>query len=1267
MARRYNSGIFKRVAKVSNDARHAYSYEAEEAEEGHVEGVWHEAVPFKAVSLSPDIANDKTDKQKPTQSLPVLQRNIKDWTTKDFEDSKKNAKVTSKQAEIDNTKKQLEASIPDILSVNMIPQYYTFRYQTTDDNDEGQLKKRTSYLKEQYGKMALYYSFYLDPSKRQLLPAHLDSNRFKILKDEMDYIEKEMVRPLSLSKNYTKLFYNKDIPGLVDEMLKIGDWVNHNPDHPDVERMQITMYKITRFLESYKLNPVQEAFDEKYQKPYLMVEQEISKAELSLLMFGDFDDAGILKNFDGSDPGAVLYPGQPVFYHKTITLLGEHSIKSKPCIKTNGEIDQPVASSLLEVKLSKGTYKIPAHFYKSFARNKIIDARSALKENFQGVITTLRNLSNFKKEMGGVVDDLSHIGSKGYKVRLSEVILNGRLIKHLSEELDAIDLDSVNINNLIRSEKVVDEGNEYLKKASGSYEGYKEDGISGANKWVKWLTVVKNVGEIAGSFIPGVGVLSGLAYDTVSQASEMAFGVREKWDYKQSATQGALAVLNKVGGKLFDNAAGKIANKGWGQQVSNTFGKLPGKTGKLAGEFTKELAVGIALSPFQTMTEKMIKEGNVSFDDIIKGVNEQFSLQNIATTALGMAVKHRGKHKGGGIKKDTQEDAFGSTKLGNPEGKDVLDKAAGLVKRILNKGNKPPNDSSGKRPPSTGDQTGTDHQNTDTGSNNSDSANQQNTSREHTSGQNENVSAGESKIQDLAKSIKKGKANAVGKARELIRDAQDMGSLREVVNSGMLGDVAKVREVMQQARIAEIRVAKKEVIKLLRKKYPDLVFTFKAPGTPKFTSDIDITVVVKSKQRLQAERIIQRGRHTAKDANSALQSLGIPKNHPEYKHLYNMLTSGKLSPENIHLLLNQATIKSEIAASVDASGEFYKVLSDPNKTLDANFYTELHVDNLTAKASKSEQVKIIHGQSVVSMAEMRRNMTFDEWNRYKFLQIRTMKNNAEAKSVEHLMQQLHQAEKMASELESKSLEQVKQELTEKLNDPKATISEIRDAMAKVKLLEPDAYGTHAAVKDVVDHLQTAARGSDVIKKAISAEYKNQGIDESKLNDPDYLAKMRSQLLQVDAQIKDKYGDAFDDIGALKYRASGYKAGSGEHTAFLAQEASANLGKLFHSKSPEAAAKYMERIRYTAREAGTEVHGNITDREIRAMISAKSTPDPKTAVEKVLVGWGDRTGRKNISMDDLKQAWITECKQGSMTTVVVIRTTEHIDFEHQNEK
>lgn len=509
---------------------------------------------------------------------------------------------------------------------------------------------------------------------------------------------------------------------------------------------------------------------------------------------------------------------------------------------------------------------------------------------------------------------------------------------------------------------------------------------------------------------------------------------------------------------------------------------------------------------------------------------------------------------------------------------------------------------------------------------------------------------------EFGQAVAGGGADAAAKGRKLLDEAKDIKSLRQRAAAGEFGDPAKAAKALDEARAQAIKEAQETVSQRVGQNHPGITMEYTAPGTPKWTSDVDVTAVAKCEKRVQLEGLSGRGPMGPEDARKALDDMGIPPG-PERTELEKLLEKGELKPGDAGKYLSPEDIKREIAASVEASEEFYKVLDNPDKALDANFYTDLKVDDLTRKASPADQVKALHEQSAISMAEMKRNMTPDEWAAYKKAQLDAMSQVDDAMGLERLNKQIEEAERIAKELEGKTLAQAKQELQQVLQNPNASLSEVREAMAKVKLLEPDAYGTHAAVKDIVDHLQTASRQSDQMKKALDEAYARHGVDPAQLNNPNYRAQMEDKLMAIEQEMHERFAKQYSDIGDMRH-AGGYEPGSPEHLAFLSQEASANMGKLYHAGNPAAQAKYLERINYAAREAGVEVGGNISDKELRKMIAAKGDD---AATDAVLREWAERTGRTDI-LDNpaaLREAWAAETKAAAQTTVVDMRTYEQL--------
>jgi adenine/guanine phosphoribosyltransferase-like PRPP-binding protein len=178
---------------------------------------------------------------------------------------------------------------------------------------------------------------------------------------------------------------------------------------------------------------------------------------------------------------------------------------------------------------------------------------------------------------------------------------------------------------------------------------------------------------------------------------------------------------------------------------------------------------------------------------------------------------------------------------------------------------------------------------------------------------------------------------------------------------------------------------------------------------------------------------------------------------------------------------------------------------------------------------------------------------------------------------------------------------VQQQLLDALK-AKASPQEIRQLQAKIKLLEPDAYGTRAAVVGVVDQYQGAAR-AETSKKA-------------------------QEALQSGKE-------------PLTVR---------EEAATHAQEAAASAGKLRHS-APDAgattaqcvsAAKYLARIHEAFQKAGMRMKHPLLDRSGH-VIGSKQEANAGAAAMGEINAWAQNTGRLGLEPQQVRDAFVHEVK------------------------
>lgn len=530
--------------------------------------------------------------------------------------------------------------------------------------------------------------------------------------------------------------------------------------------------------------------------------------------------------------------------------------------------------------------------------------------------------------------------------------------------------------------------------------------------------------------------------------------------------------------------------------------------------------------------------------------------------------------------------------------------------------------------------------------------------------------------------------NAKQAARELVDEAGDLNALRSRVTSKEFGDdVSDIQQVLQEGRQAIIKDAEDLVKLTVESRHPGIQLTSFAPGTPGFTSDIDISVIAKCERRLKVEALLaQQGKKDSPLAQEVLDGLGLPAG--QRAELETLLTKGELKPRDVDRFLTLDDIKREVTASLDGSSEFYKVIDDPDKRLDANFYSILNESGITRHASDREKVATIHDQTAVSLAELKRNISPDQWEAYKTKQLGEIDERTDPFIAERMKAQFDKAEAIALELEGKSLDTVKADLMALLKDPSATIPEIREAMAKIKMMEPDAYGTNAAFKEVVEHMQVATRYADEMTDDIPTLLKkleklqendqtltitNMTVDFERLNsDSAYFQEVWDELAGAQRQARSTTDDILDSrTDWLQYHdgTEVLAKGSPEFYAYAAQTMTANKGKMMHTpeSKPYSIAKYLRRIMFPALELGIPAKRQyFTDRELQAMIRAKKAEDPVAAVNEVLQAWAKRRNFTG-SPENLKRKWANDANQMADEMLLEIQVASQFEFHNRQQR
>ena len=423
------------------------------------------------------------------------------------------------------------------------------------------------------------------------------------------------------------------------------------------------------------------------------------------------------------------------------------------------------------------------------------------------------------------------------------------------------------------------------------------------------------------------------------------------------------------------------------------------------------------------------------------------------------------------------------------------------------------------------------------------------------------------------------------RARSLLEQMRNFRLLRRLVDGGAVGSAEQrqaVKDGIQQTRSAVTTDVLATVKAAIEQRFPGVEIRLQDLGTPGFGSDRDVT--------LRAE-----ARPGADPAPS---------------------------------------VNDLVAASTEAVRDAYQALRDagldPDLSLDTNFYTELHEGGIQP-ANAGERMAISADQSIVSLTEMRMGMTDAQWSDHREAQLRSIESSGAPDAIRRDMRSSMERQFAAAEDRAARLgrgEQALQGARERLlqalrrTAPVASAVELRALMADVKLLEPDAYGTRAAVEGVVYGQQGMARATTPGEQAGAWEH---------------------------------LGPVGRGEGSLP-----------EQIAGRTQQAEASLAH-FWSHFPESGApspgdarslaKQLGRVAHAFAEAGLSVSSRLID-ATGAVVGAKQETDSDAATMREIRGWAEDSG---IRGDDaaLLRAWAREASRVATDMSTRLRTSQEL--------
>jgi len=476
----------------------------------------------------------------------------------------------------------------------------------------------------------------------------------------------------------------------------------------------------------------------------------------------------------------------------------------------------------------------------------------------------------------------------------------------------------------------------------------------------------------------------------------------------------------------------------------------------------------------------------------------------------------------------------------------------------------------------------------------------------------------DAEAQKVRKEATKNTAAADPDAVGAVKDSGDFGQVRRDVEAMSNLDDAQRKALtsrLQEARVAVTNEHVTKVLAELQKRFPDLEFHVQDLGTVGFQSDRDITIRV-----------------TAKDAGA-------------YAKLGESERSGM--------------DRRMVQASAEAIPELYKALEaagyPANKSLDTNFYTELH-EGAFKPADKAEARSIAADQQIVSLTEILLNTKPEQWKAFVEQQQGMIEGLRGQGTPERditalrkrLDAQVAEAEAHAKRLvgdaaghptpdaRNAALQKAREDLIAALKkQPPPTARELRQLMADVKLLEPDAYGTRAAVEGVVLGGQTL-KGATMDKVEEAGFRTRQQIEHGEGDPgPSRFDPVSGEMREVSAEdeVARRKVEGAANVGVQRPGDTG--ANSYEQNARRLQTAEAVLGHLLgHLPGPgeavpvdaSAAAKNLGRIVETVGEAGIRGRSNGLQ-HLSAIVAAKGAADPAPAIHKELASWARESSVK----------------------------------------
>lgn len=406
-------------------------------------------------------------------------------------------------------------------------------------------------------------------------------------------------------------------------------------------------------------------------------------------------------------------------------------------------------------------------------------------------------------------------------------------------------------------------------------------------------------------------------------------------------------------------------------------------------------------------------------------------------------------------------------------------------------------------------------------------------------------------------------------AADLLHDLGSFELARDLVESGSIGGTehsATARTRLQEARMALVDGVLEQVSQSIERQFEGVSLELQDFGTQGFLSDRDVTL----------------------RANSASAAAPRP-------------------------------IGDLVRASAAAVREAYAALRarglDPAQALDTNFYTELH-EGSVQPSSRAESQAISTDQTVTSIMEIAINAP-DQLRSVAEAQLAEVDSSGapdhiRAETRARIERQFAQAERRAAELTSGNRDADLQAATDRLDaamqrTPPPSAREVRQLMADVKLLEPDAYGPRAAVEGVVLGQQARRRASTPDEHAAAASH---------------MGRVDSGQGSLTQQLEHRLQQARSALAHLL----GHIVPRGQTTPI----------------DVASIAKQLARLTHAFQESGMMIDHPLLD-DAGAVVASKGEQNPESIIREVRV-WAERSGQRFRSDQALLDAYVAQARQ-----------------------